>query len=113
MYNRALADLVVVNESKESPPLPLGILRPTIVCMQAYGIRIPRSLKGTVGRGLIGHDRARDQFVVAPQRACPVCDGDREVITLQLGGFANFVGAHYWNFQVQAVSAGGPVLERV
>lgn len=24
-----------------------------------------------------------------------------EVITLQLGSFANFVGAHYWNFQVR------------
>ena len=24
----------------------------------------------------------------------------REVITLQFGGFSNYVGAHYWNFQV-------------
>ena len=32
MYSRALAELVVVvNESKESPPLPLVILRPTTV----------------------------------------------------------------------------------
>eukprot|EP00884_Botryococcus_braunii_P017354 jgi/Botrbrau1/4301/Bobra.0390s0040.1 len=23
----------------------------------------------------------------------------REIITLQFGGFANYVGAHYWNFQ--------------
>ena len=23
-----------------------------------------------------------------------------EVITLQLGSYANYVGAHYWNFQV-------------
>jgi Misato Segment II tubulin-like domain len=25
--------------------------------------------------------------------------GTREVITLQVGSLANFVGAHYWNFQ--------------
>ena len=28
----------------------------------------------------------------------------REVITLQFGGFANFVGAHYWNIQVGDVA---------
>jgi hypothetical protein len=24
----------------------------------------------------------------------------REVVTVQVGGFANFVGSHFWNFQV-------------
>ena len=24
----------------------------------------------------------------------------REIVTVQLGGYANFVGAHFWNFQV-------------
>lgn len=24
----------------------------------------------------------------------------REVITLQFGNYANYVGAHFWNFQV-------------
>ena len=28
-----------------------------------------------------------------------------EVITLQFGNFANYVGAHYWNFQVSSGSA--------
>lgn len=23
----------------------------------------------------------------------------REVVTLQIGGFANFIGSHFWNFQ--------------
>lgn len=26
----------------------------------------------------------------------------KEVLTLQFGSFANYVGAHYWNFQVRA-----------
>ena len=26
--------------------------------------------------------------------------GMREVVTVQVGGFANFVGSHFWNFQV-------------
>lgn len=26
-----------------------------------------------------------------------------EIITLQLGSFANYVGAHYWNLQVRVV----------
>lgn len=25
----------------------------------------------------------------------------REVLTLQFGSFANYVGAHYWNFQAR------------
>lgn len=32
----------------------------------------------------------------------------REVITIQAGGFANYVGAHYWNFQVSAVRSRPP-----
>jgi hypothetical protein len=24
----------------------------------------------------------------------------RELVTVQVGGFANFVGSHFWNFQV-------------
>ena len=28
-----------------------------------------------------------------------------EVITLQFGNFANYVGAHYWNFQASLGSA--------
>ena len=24
----------------------------------------------------------------------------REVVTVQVGGYANFVGSHFWNFQV-------------
>jgi hypothetical protein len=27
-----------------------------------------------------------------------------EVLTLQLGGYANFVGAHFWNFQARIAS---------
>jgi hypothetical protein len=26
----------------------------------------------------------------------------REVVTVQVGGHANFVGSHFWNFQVPA-----------
>ena len=26
--------------------------------------------------------------------------GMREVVTVQVGGYANYVGAHFWNFQV-------------
>lgn len=24
----------------------------------------------------------------------------REIVTVQVGGFANFMGSHFWNFQV-------------
>jgi len=29
----------------------------------------------------------------------------REIVTLQLGSFSNFVGAHYWNIQVASPPA--------
>ena len=32
--------------------------------------------------------------------------GAGEVITLQFGGFANFVGAHYWNIQARLYTVG-------
>lgn len=25
----------------------------------------------------------------------------REIVTIQVGGFANFIGSHFWNFQVE------------
>ena len=28
----------------------------------------------------------------------------REVVTLQFGRFANYVGSHYWNFQASEVA---------
>lgn len=33
--------------------------------------------------------------------------GAREVLTLQLGHFAGFVGAHWWNQQVRPLVAAG------
>jgi hypothetical protein len=42
--------------------------------------------------------------------------GDRSVITLQVGNYANFVGAHFWNIQVRKKRLihlnTGPVFER-
>lgn len=28
----------------------------------------------------------------------------REIVTVQVGGFANFIGSHFWNFQVEFYS---------
>jgi len=32
----------------------------------------------------------------------------REVITLQFGSFANYVGAHFWNIQVSNIAQNKP-----
>lgn len=36
----------------------------------------------------------------------------REVVTVQVGGFANFVGSHFWNFQVPSPRHPKPYLLR-
>jgi hypothetical protein len=35
-----------------------------------------------------------------------------EILTLQLGGYANFVGAHFWNFQVRLAARRRPPASR-